>query len=463
MKYMFKRIFIGVAIGVILMSFKSCKAHAFQNYTLSNFSNVIYNMSFDYCKSLNNNPDLVCVDYGTITHDLKTGALDINYVPEGDYMGLKSLSIELVPSSTMTFDNSNHFYFGQVMNYGNSYNSIYGLQGTSDMRLSTFYLNQSLIKADFTLNDDSVVSLEGSDEVGTVYISTYWNNSYEIYGGGVLPSSLKNKTVKKIILYYQSNTSSYIGPEVFFKTNVPIYSSRPIFTDFISQKNNSYLSLFTNQIVQLTGFSNYIFRLGNNSFYGNTLTYQQQQINEAFSQLENQLAISQLQYGSRTPTNEEYDEFTTSITSEWSYLSTSLNTNRNFTAFLEALVNGPIIKLQNSYTNYDIYDSSDTYYLAAHTRCVSAPYRIRLWPKDNGTDDFAFNFPCMTDFYKQLHDRNYRYGFFEDQTAYPSISFAYLYAVVLHGWLSYLLVLTYLNLIKDVITPKKHEIEVLEL
>lgn len=233
---------------------------------------------------------------------------------------------------------------------------------------------------------------------------------------------------------------------------------------FYKSKNNSYLLVWSGETIILKKPTNYVFRLANySSFYGNTQTAESVEIEQSFVNIQKELTIAQMSYGSGTPTNEEYDEFTSSLSSEWSYLQTSLNTDRNFTAFLEALINGPIIKLQDSFQNYDIYDSSGTYYLASHTRCVSAPYRIRIWPNQNNTDDFAFNFPCMTDYYKQLHDRHNNYGFFEDQTAYPSISFAYLYAVLLHGWLSYLLILTYLNTIKMTITPNKSEIEVLEL
>lgn len=125
MKYMFKRIFIGVAIGVILMSFRSCKAHAYVNTEARNYSNIIVDMSLDYCKDLDGTA--YCVPYRDITHDVITGgSIDVDYANVGDVIALRSLAIKFVFNSPLHFDSSNAFFVGNLGDGIETFNSLSG-------------------------------------------------------------------------------------------------------------------------------------------------------------------------------------------------------------------------------------------------------------------------------------------------------------------------------------------------
>ena len=266
MKYTFRKIFIGVSIGIILMLFKSCEVHAASYRYLYQAQSVVWSADFDICTEQGN--DWVCIDGFNLT---KSG-----FSNESLYFQNSDKNI-LMKSFTLTIE-WNTAERPKVYEYGTLTENL-----ESFFRVGSNYANNSTkLKANQFLSYVKIITEDNTECQITDNLGASITNYRYLYPTFKVPGACRGKMLKSIVLTWQSGYN-YSGSKDI--VNDLVIPSPFNVNDFISQnKNNTYLLYFPKTDIRKFNGSdmNQQLYFSDSSFYGGTYsqqtyTYQQQQ------------------------------------------------------------------------------------------------------------------------------------------------------------------------------------------
>lgn len=443
MKYYFRRIICGVAIGLILFYCKSCEVHAGSVYLYNLGSSSSLTMSFDVCKKFDTN--YMCVNgFNKSTTLNRSSTYNIIHRNSTDTLALKSFSMYLTG-----FDTFQIMRYGSLNSSPSFFHNIFGYNNTSDFR--PFRYNGFLSYVKITTTDNTVC------EIDTNLGATFQNTSSEypdIFPYFEVPSSCRGKYLKNIEMVFQSGYN-YNGDDIPFTT-----AKRTDFQDFDSflsrNKTNTYLALFDKRNITLQPYVGNIQLYFGSSSYGTTTknqdyTLTSQEIQQNLSELEKQVILAELGGGGSSdntgpdePSSENTQQVKDTIDDVSNVIAGSVS-SAGFNDFLTALTQKPIVELQyvaNNLDNPGVYCPN-----------IYIPFMVN---RDNNTTRFGTNLPCMSTIYSTIP----YVGGNANNWGFSIIS---LWHIILHGYLMYLLVLTWLNIVKYTISRNSSEIEVIEL
>ena len=432
MKYMLKKIFIGVAIGTILFIIKGGNVFA-SSVNLYNASSIVGTMSFDLCTTQNDN--LLCIDGFTKSLNLKSSNTTRIYTNTGKDIMLKSFSMSFSIDPSAMYVSGSYFALTSPMT-----DLFYNFE--SNKKLQTNFMP---VYVKMTMVDDT--ECEITDNVGYDFSS----GSRRTYPYWKTPSACMSKYLKKVDIIFQSGYN-YSGSNDILSDieNDSNWTS----SEWLSHnKNNTYLLWWHNQNIVLKSDVGNL-QLYNGSGWGsskvnNTYTIEEQEINENLAKLEKEKYFASLggtDLGPDSPSQSNYDDIEDKITDVQLDLS-SATSSTQFTDFLNALTQKPIVELLYLIRNDPTDDTT--------VSCGITPYIPFKVNHNNDTSVYGMNLPCVSDY---LEDIPYMYGW--NAFGFGVIN---IYQMLLSAYLTYLLILTWLNLIKYTITRSSSEIEVIEL
>lgn len=470
MKYMLKKIIIGVAIGTLLFIIKGNLAFA-DTYYYNNFDHIVVDYAFDICLKQGN--DFLCTDALEGTTDIR-GLLN-NYIiystKENEYLMLKKFNVHLTFKSDNTpILTNNQILLPDTKVYFN--NLKYGLLNFNNTVVYSSYLKRNDTTVYEPTDNGQVLVSYGVSGSGT---STYISHPYI--------RTLATNIAVTDITYFLQEGYTYNGPTSIINS-VPTYSSLPSRDLFINQnKNNTYLGYVepntTLAILRQPSSGNW--NLITNASYSSWANYNhisptEQQIADNMSSLNKEIIMSQVFLGSDEFTTEETDKVSSSLGSIIAGGSSHLQQTQ-FTDFLNALISKPIELMTNS-ANLDFYSNEGGYHLTGDL-CF-APFQqggtnrgfIPIPYKNTGNYlEDNFQMPCLTrDVYSNLHSRNFSVvgsssiiNVDSTTLAFEGGSLLSIWLLIQHGILFYLLATTFIGIVKYCIDTKDAEIEVLDL
>lgn len=451
MKYMLKRIFIGVAIGTILFLIKGGNVFAASNYKyLYDFDTKSVNADFDICE--HNDYNSLCINGFSKSFSFNRNNQNYItlYVNNDKVIGLRNFSVSFVNNNSDLM----------IYRYGNlTYNLQYFFDSTSSTGRDSnrLFLNNFLSYVKITTQDNVVCEI--TNNIG-VNVSTSYNPP-ALLPYFEVPSECRSKYLKQIDFIFQSGYN-YTGSNNIFN---PIeYESGMSNQNYINtNRNNTYLLSWgisdkTNKNVVFKGnFNNaQLYFNSSNNYVGTTpilqtYTITDQEINENLAELNKQIYFASLggtDLGPNMPSSENQDDVNNSILGLSSQIGTSLST-ASFQDFLSALIQKPISELLWVIRT----DNVDSENKIIKCPTIYLPFKVN---HNNHTSEYGMYLPCMSNIYGQIpYVMSYNYD--------GTFGLVTIYHIVLHGYLYYLLVLTWLNLVKYTVTRSSSEIEVLEL
>lgn len=452
MKYMLKRIFIGVAIGTILFLIKGGNVFAATSSKyLYNFNTKVATMSFDICD--HNDYNSLCINGFNKTVTLTSNSdYKVLYSNSDKVIGLKTFGVSLVSNSSDQLI----YRYGQLTSNINLFFNNNQNSGADTNRLRT---NEFLSYVKIITQDNiECISTNLGASLGTA--ST---GGYNLYPTFEVPTECRGKYLKELDILWQSGYN-YTGSSNIFN---PIdYQSGDNQTTFLSKnRNNTYLLSWgitqkeiNHNVTISQNLNNVMVYFNSNSVgYGsslitNTYTEEEQQINENLAQLEKEKYFASLggtNLGPEFPNSDQFSEISDGYEELDSDIQQKLN-NVYFNDFLTALTQKPIYELMWIVRSDNVGGTNN--------QTIACPTIYMPFKRDHttGLDIFGMNLPCMSDLYSQI-------PYVGESGAGNTITIIGIYQLVITGWLTYLLILTWLNLIKYTITKSSSEIEVLEL
>ena len=444
MKYMLKRIFIGVAIGTILFIIKGGNVFAASIY-LYNAQSVVGDMSFDVCNINNDSESMICTNAFNKSLSLKSSNYTTLYTNIDKDIFLKSFSI------SATFGNGEI----QASTYGNITNPMYTIFNSTS---TTGYVWNKKLQVNFmpvyvkmTMQDDTICEI--TDNIGYDFQS----GSRTTYPYWQVPSSCRSKWLKQIDIIFQSGYN-YTGSTSILEDEVND-SSWSNQTWLNNNKNNTYLLWWHNQnIVLKSSVANLQLYFGSNGYgsskINNSYTITDQEINENLAQLEKEKYLASLggtDLGPSSPSQDNYTQIENGITSIQVETSSALN-DVQFADFLSALTQKPILELMYMVRSDNVDSSTNVISCPS----IYLPFKVN---RSDGTVTYGMQLPCIRDYLEQIP----YVGTTNTNANAFGFNLIYIYQLLLTGWLTYLLILTWLNLIKYTATRSSSEIEVLEL
>ena len=445
MKYMLKRIFIGVAIGTILFLIKGGNvfaASSSQAIDSSSFNAVVL-AKYDVC-SISDSFYALCVNGFEKTYDIYNRNTTIQYANDSNVLGVRELSIDIeFPSGKQPtiYQYANFsdisFMFGRQQS--DTWKSGYLTRAITSANRFPIYVR--LETTDNTIceptNFGSSISLSSSsDPQSDVQMQPYFE----------VPSECRSKSLKKLVITYSPGIN-YNGPSSSilsqYVADLPFNASNFINT----YRNNTYLFIYNKTSIN-TIENNISIRFNSSSYPSN---WSRVEIKENLSKLEKELYLASLGGTDLGPSNASSSEMTkvdNEILSITSGLGTAIG-GGDFNSFLSALVLKPIQELQWTIRNDN---------LTADGSAIACPSTTRLYFSysrsiNDNMNKWSMELPCMSNVYANI----------------PFVGTGQLFSlvdtwhIILMGYLYYLLVLTWVNVVKYTFTASKSEIEVVEL
>ena len=443
MKYMLKRIIIGVAIGTILFVIKGGNVFASSIY-LNNSQSVVADMSFDVCNINNDNDNMICTNAFNKSLSLKSNNTTTLYSNIDKDIFLKSFNM------SATFNNGDI----QASTYGSITNPMYTLfystSTTGYTRNKKLQINFMPVYVKMTMQDDTVCEI--TDNVGFDFQS----GSRTTYPYWQVPTNCRSKYLKQIDIIFQSGYN-YTGNTSILDNQVND-SSWSYQTWLSNNKNNTYLLWWHNQNITIQSSVNNLQLYFGSSGFGsnkinNSYSITDQEINKNLAQLEKEKYLASLggtDLGPDTPSSGDYTKIDDKVLNITAGLGSAMG-GGDFNSFLSALVLKPIQELQFVIRNDNVSADGET--ISCPT--INVPFKV---DHTTNVQIFGMTLPCMSDLYEQIP-----YVGLATASSAWGFSVLRLWHIVLMGYLYYLLVLTWVNLIKYTFTASKSEIEVVEL
>ena len=492
MKYMVKKIIIGVAIGIILMSVRSCKVHA-DTYGSSYFSSIIVHYKFDVC--LDTGGDFLCTEGLEDTQNIKNivATLPIYTPKTNEYLMLKEFDVHLVTDNGVYVSNNYSINLPSPMTIFNGLN----VKSTNDYNNMprfnniTMYNNFVNYFAYKPRNETEYISVDSQYLGAYLGVQQLWLSGSSIYTYGVTPSVKITPTSYFYDFQYSLQSGyTYNGSNSIIQA-VPTYTTNPPSisrTDFLNQyKTNSYLavvypgqSLSWKKISDLSSTANWSVTTGSystNSIYNISPSANEVLIQERLADINKELIVNASVIGSDIYGTDQENQFTNAFSNTITNASNNLN-SIGFTSFLNALIVEPVALLNQS-ASVDFYDNGeltgslcfDTFHQGG-TNYGWIP--IPFVDTGNYTTDY-FQLPCMTtQVYSNLKSRNSHgikngriIGFGDTPNSSADtlggISFMPIWLLIQHAVLYVWLTITFVNIVKYCIDTKDSEIEVMDL
>ena len=467
MKNMIKRIIVGVAIGTILFIIKGGNVFA-ACVSQSQFDLIEFHYKFDLC--VQSGDSVVCTPSLEGTTDLKQHIFTeyIYKTKSNEYLALKEFDVNISMSGSNVIETS-----------GNGFNLLppevffTGLNGYSIGTIESkeqYYnktrINQFITEVQYSTNNGTDWTTQPNGRLGQVYGTGQfsYNGSTNYYYNLTPWTHLGvSRRITDLKYKYQSGYT-YSGSNDIFSM-VPLYSSSssmPNINTYVNNnKSNAYLGVvFPNSTLRIPNYNDLlsgIFSMctGSNSSVllkseDFPFTDTDASINSDAAYINKEFIMSSSFIGSDTPSSEQFNNISSSINTLSSGLNSSLSTF-GFQDFLSALIQKPITELQFMIRNENV-GGDNNMTIACPT--IYLPFKV---DHTTGTNIYGMYLPCMSDLYYSIP----YVGKSGDTLGQGSL--IGLYQTVLTGFLTYLLVLSWLNIIKHTITNSPSEIEVYEL
>lgn len=468
MKNMIKRIIVGVAIGTILFIIKGGNVFAYDTFYMNMVDSLVIHYNFDIC--IKTGDDFLCTEGIEETTDIKqrVGSIPIYTTKDNEYLMLKEFDAEIhlnnqlygkgvsLPYPDAYFTNLNSKDTDDYNNNPKLNNVLY-----YNNNINYFAYKSSNNATDFT--EIPITQLGSSN--GIIQLATGQNPKY-LYSN--VPYAWLNSYKYLIQIKYSFQSGyTYNGSANIIKS-IPYFTSTNTGTTasaFKSQnQNNTYLAVvYPNKTLYLKGsnvhttgtISSWSISTPDNNSLGNydvSPTPNETRINESLSTINEKLVVQASVIGTDTPSDEQYDNISSAINTTTTRFNSILGTF-GFQDFLTALIQRPIDNLSDLISSDNIGGNNN---MTISCPVIRLNFFSRYYQLDH--NKWGMELPCMSDIYSTIPFVGQNSDNITDHLSVIGI-----YQVVLTGYLTYLLVLSWLNVIKYASTRSASEIEVYEL
>ena len=498
-KYIIKRVIIGICIGLFFLLFKSCDVYA---WTSVNAGQVNTYFQTQNCYFINN--QFSCENgYSykfTSPWQQNQNAIEWDVFPPftttDNAVLINNLIYEFIPTNSITTSSSRKSIGIGISS--NGYISTSGTGSSMNFSIDMFpYLTRDE-NNNYIYNETFPMNYNFKPYYCTYYNGSEWvqcNLILEIGNSNVFYFVLdlqEGITIEKIRLYFGSpNRQTTLAYKTLGSNNIKVPDNNNIFytnsnlnsisafyvnyNDWRQHSNDNNIGLWwypqgvSTYLPKFTmPTSNFTLQFDSNSYVNNTYKYNYDNLsNELKQQYTEQPENIEIEIENQFNTDDDIDSVLSSnyegfINNEHS---------RKYITTIENLFAYPIQKLREQLT-YDLVnhnaiiganqiDSKLCWGIDTVTGDVSSSYRIQFFR------DYSFNLPCPhSDIYTHLGYGTF--GFYPpsfmgaNNTGYNH-DFISIWLIIQHGVLIYLLMVTILNFYKYILDSNKAEIEVLEI
>lgn len=471
MKYCFKKIFIGVSIALILMMFKSCEVKAWEISDTSKFR-ININSKFDVCTQQDS--DYLCINGFDYNYQWSPVQKNIYNLKSNEYIGLREFNFEVQQIDNGTYTLSSYIFVPGLW---------YFIANQVDF--NSLQANQYPISA--------LIKTQDGTECNVSNMGIYGDSSFNNFSPYIqVPTECVGKNFDNLYLIYQPGYN-FTGDISTIAHSIN-YDNIHNVNDFIINRNNTYLALYTKtssyEYIRQRYYQYGIYMNTSNNFTSSrssqqNLTIADSEVQQKLNELNKEIYVVSSWIGESIFTNTQttvmenaFTDIADDIDSKVGNVLAGANpSTTTFSDFINALVYQPIYLLNQS-ANLDFYDSDGN---MTGNLCFSSFQQGGTnrgfvpipFTSDGGTQK-RFQFPCLTrDVYSHIKhvDSSFSYSVvgspntFDDSNSlgYSSTTFMSIWLLIQHGVLYYFLVITFIKVIKYCIDTNKAEIEVLEL
>lgn len=509
-KYIIKRVIIGILIGLFFIMFKSCNVNAATlNGTLStkyNFDNCSMIQSSMFCSkgnsflfrnsfsSTNQSSTEISFPYiDTSNNGVMLTNIDFTYSFSSPVSIGDNTSIEITYYPFLNTSGHNFAFRGLYPYFWDNTNKIYPY-AWSNLNYRPIYVAYNLSSEDSNIWHSTSIHFRDSASSGNIsYFKLYdipsgssvqkirvifgttkhYSGSTQVINGYTMPQLTSNW------VYYTNGSST--TPTNFYSTweEYKNATSDNLGLVYIAQNSDSLPNFHRNWSL-LGYFSSYpaVQTVSNRDHADSVrgIAFDLSSVNledisndnTYLSDIETQIAINQATIG--TDLSDEDKDYINPLYSEWNNSYTN-----GFTSLFSTLFAYPLTKVQQQVNNDLVRQNINGSYILNSRICMKnmgqdsildeyVPYQVQFYR------DYKFDLPCPhTEIYTKLKYGDYAFygttflGANLGSSIGGTYNFVSIWLTIQHGILVYLLFVNVLNVYKYILDSNKSEVEVLEL